>query len=259
MQTADDLFRSELARRSLGYSIAPDGRYTVQVRDQVVTVSLDNIRRDCERDADAGAIGRFVDRIELAVSGETPDWDAVRLRVRYCLEPSNYEMDDPDDVLFRPINDELVQMFVYTNADGSQISWINKSMLPAWGVTEQGVVDQAERNMAAIVAGATLEVDEIGTSRLGWISTEEAPFKASLILSGAFRDLVSPTHGWPVCVVVPCRDYVYVIRDGDHELLGRIGSVVIEEYRNSGYPITKDVLQVSNDGIVAIGTYPEPE
>jgi hypothetical protein len=78
-------------------------------------------------------------------------------------------------------------------------------------------------------------------------------------LSPAFRDLVSPTHGWPVYVVVPCRDFAYVIRNDNRDFLGRLGSVVIKEYRNSGHPITKDVLEVSNDGITAIGTYPEPE
>jgi hypothetical protein len=91
------------------------------------------------------------------------------------------------------------------------------------------------------------------------ISTEETPFKASLILSPAFRDLVSPTHGWPVYVVVPCRDFAYVVRDDDRDFLGSLGGVIIDEYRKSGYPITKDVLQVSDHGVAAIGTFPEPE
>ena len=74
-------------------------------------------------------------------------------------------------------------------------------------------------------------------------STEETPFKASLILSPAFRELVSPKLGWPVFVVVPCRDFAYVISGEDRDLLGRLGGVVVKEYQNSGYPITKDVLK----------------
>ena len=91
------------------------------------------------------------------------------------------------------------------------------------------------------------------------ISTSETPFKASLILSPAFRDLVSPTHGWPVNVVAPCRDFVYVIREDNRELLGRIGRVVVEEYRKASYRITKDVLQITDEGVTAIGTYAEPD
>jgi hypothetical protein len=125
------------------------------------------------------------------------------------------------------------------------------------GVTSRDVVQQAESNMAEIVANTQLEVDEIDGHKLGMLSTEETPFKASLILSPAFRDLVAPTLDWPVYVVVPCRDFAYVLRKSDREFLGRLGGVVVKEYRNSGYPITRDVLEVSDEGIKAIGTYPD--
>ena len=249
MQTADDIFRSELDKRDIGYSVTLGGLYEVQIHDQTLTVSLENIRRNYDRDSDADAIVRFVDQVNE---------DFVRPYVRYSLEPSDYETGF-DDVLFNAISDELNQVFVYTPIDGSRIAWINESMLDDWGVTREQVVQQAEENMAAIVADTKLEIGEIDSDKLGLISTEETPFKASLILSPAFRNLVSPTHGWPVYVVVPCRDFAYVIRDDNRELLGRLGRVVIDEYRKSGHPITKDVLQVSDDGIKAIGTYPEPE
>ena len=258
MQTADDIFRSELDKRDIGYSVTLGGLYEVQIHDQTLTVSLENIRRNYDRDSDADAIVRFVDQVNEDFFVETPPWDDVRPYVRYSLEPSDYETGF-DDVLFNAISDELNQVFVYTPIDGSRIAWINESMLDDWGVTREQVVQQAEENMAAIVADTKLEIGEIDSDKLGLISTEETPFKASLILSPAFRNLVSPTHGWPVYVVVPCRDFAYVIRDDNRELLGRLGRVVIDEYRKSGHPITKDVLQVSDDGIKAIGTYPEPE
>jgi hypothetical protein len=59
--------------------------------------------------------------------------------------------------------------------------------------------------------------------------------------------------------VVPCRDFEYVNSVKDGGFLGRLGGVVVKQYRESGYPITKDVLEVSNAGIVAIGKFPEPE
>lgn len=159
--------------------------------------------------------------------------------------------------LFTAITDELNQVFVYTPADGSRITWINESTLKHWGVSREQVIQQAEENMAAIVADTKLEVEEIAGNKLGMISTDEVAFKASLILSPAFRDLVLPTHGWPVYVVVPCRDFAYVVRHDNREFLGRLGRVVVKEYRNSGHPITKDVLEVSDNGISAIGTYPD--
>jgi hypothetical protein len=258
MRTADEIFCSELDKRGIGYSVTPEGLYEVQIDDQTITVSFENIRRNYDRDGDAAAIVRFVEKVDPDFLSETPSWSDVRPYIRYSLEPSDYETGF-DDVLFFPLTDKLNQVFVYTPADGSRISWINESMLDDWGVTREQVVQQAEENMAAIVAETKFEVLEIDGRKLGMISTEETPFKASLILSPTFRDLVSPTHGWPVYVVVPCRDFAYVIRHDNRDFLDRLGGVVIEEYRKSGHPITKDVLEVADDGITAIGTYPEPE
>ena len=105
---------------------------------------------------------------------------------------------------------------------------------------------------------AHLETEDVDGNLLGMISTQITEFKASLVLSAGFRSLVEPTHGWPVLVVLPCRDFAYVVRCDNQEFVGRLGQVVVDEYNQSGYPITKDVLQVSDDGIKAIGTFPDP-
>jgi len=258
MQTAADIFRSELDKRGIEYLVTPNGRYEIRIDNQTIAVSLENIRRNYDRDGDVGAIIRFVDKVDGGFFAGTPSWGDVRPFVRYSLEPSDYETGF-EDVLFAAVTDELNQVFVYGSADGSGITWINESMLDGWGVTREQVVQQAEENMAAIVADSQFKVEDIDGNKLGMISTVETPFKASLILSPAFRGLVAATHGWPVYVVVPCRDFVYVIRDDNRGFLSRLGGVVIGEYRKSGHSITKDVLQVSGDGITAIGTFPEPE
>jgi hypothetical protein len=90
---------------------------------------------------------------------------------------------------------------------------------------------------------------------LGILSTSQSSFKASFILSAAFRDLVAPTHGWPVYVVAPARDFVYVISHRDHDFLARLGGVVMQEYEQSGHSITAEVLEVGDHGVRAIGAF----
>jgi hypothetical protein len=58
-----------------------------------------------------------------------------------------------------------------------------------------------------------------------------------------------------VLVVIPCRDFIYVMPD-QSELISRIGEVVVREFTTSGYPITTEVLRVSDEGIEAIGHFP---
>ena len=78
MQTADDIFRSELDERGIGYSVTTERLYEVQIHDQTVTVSLENVPRNYDRDGDADAIVRFVDKFDTNFFAETPPWDDVR-------------------------------------------------------------------------------------------------------------------------------------------------------------------------------------
>jgi len=76
-----------------------------------------------------------------------------------------------------------------------------------------------------------------------------------VILAPSFREWVEPHLAWPVCVVVPCRDFIYVFKE-DQDLFGRLGGVVVREFKESGYPLTTEVLRISDEGIEAIGAYP---
>jgi hypothetical protein len=85
----------------------------------------------------------------------------------------------------------------------------------------------------------------------------DSALKASLIFAPAFRRFVEADVGWPVLVVIPCRDFIYLLAEQDQALLGRMGGVVQKEFRESGYPITTEVLRLSDQGIEAIGKFPE--
>jgi hypothetical protein len=57
---------------------------------------------------------------------------------------------------------------------------------------------------------------------------------------------------------------LFAVRDGTNELLGKrlffkpdLGWMVKCPKRESGYPITTEVLQISDEGIEAIGKFPE--
>lgn len=256
MHAAESLFRDELERRRIEYEQLADDRYSLQTADGTqLQVNLENVQRDYDRDKDRDAIVRFVDTIlQTRASAPRPSWETVRPFVRYQLEPADDD-EGLDDVVLEPVTDDLLKMYVYVSADGTAITWITEADLAEWSVSRQQLAEHAEANMQAIVAATVVESEDIDGVKLGMLSTEETPFKASLILSPAFHHLVSQTHGFPVYVVVPCRDFVYVLSHDNRDFLGRLGPVVIREYEQSGYPITKDVLEVSAEGIRAIGTF----
>lgn len=252
--TAHELFELELAQRNLAFVVTDDGLYEIQIDDVTATVNLENIRRNYERDNDADAIARFAKQLDVEMFGDLPDWKSVKLHVRFSIEPSDYETGF-DDTLHEIVTDELVKVYVLVPPDGSRISWITQYMLADWKVTRETVVSQASANMNQLVTAATLEIEEIDGVNLGMLFTNETPFKASLILTERFRELVSPSHGWPVYVVAPTRDFVYVISRDNRDFLGRLGAVVLREFSESGHPLTADVLEVGSRGVAAIGSF----
>lgn len=252
--TADELFQLELANRNLPFTVTDDERYRIRIGDVMATVNLENIRRNYERDNDADAIVRFAKQLDVDMTGEIPDWESVKSHLRFSIESSEYKARFKDTV-HEIVSEELVKVFAFTPPDGSRIAWITHSMLADWKVTRKAVVDQADSNMNHVVANTKLEIEEIDGVKLGMLSVNETPFKASLILTERFRELVSPTHGWPVYVVAPTRDFVYVIPRANRDFLGRLGAVVLQEYNESGYPVTADVLEVGDEGVTAIGSF----
>jgi hypothetical protein len=99
-------------------------------------------------------------------------------------------------------------------------------------------------------------VTDVHGAKLGMIPVSSV-FKASVLFAPAFRAYVEPVLGWPVLATVPCRDFIYVIPESDQELLGAMGRVIQQEFRESSYPVSTEVLRLDDDGIEAIGAFPE--
>jgi uncharacterized protein YtpQ (UPF0354 family) len=254
VKTAEEIFESELKRRGIAATKTDDGQYELQLGDRRLTANLENVRRNYLRDGDPAVIIGFVGLLESTDPSHIPPWKETAPFVRYSLQPADQAM-DWEGVIRDQVTRDLTKVFVYMPPSGARITWISESMLAEWRVDRNEIVRCAHENMNALAASAILEIDEIDGVRLGSISTKDTSFKASLILSPVFRDLVSPELGWPVFVVAPARDFVYVLSLRDREFLSRLGGVVQQEYNESGHPVTMDVLEVGDHGVEAIGTF----
>ena len=247
---ARTIFEQELARRKLSFQRTADGRYALELRGGQLTVSLENIARDFERDHDATAITRFVER--CMASAAVPGWGTARNWVYFSAEPSDHEF---GDTLRTRVTDTVTRVLVVTDAEETKVTWLTPAQQKKWKVKVAELEHAAGKNLDALLHGKKLEVTEAAGKKLGMIPVASA-FKASLIFAPGFRKFVEPEMGWPVLAVIPCRDFIYVLAEADRDLLGRMGVVVQREFSGSGYPITKEVLRVSDDGIEAIGTFP---
>lgn len=247
---ARTLFEQELRRRKLSFQRTADGLYALEVNGGELTVNLENVARDFERDHDAEVIPRFVERCLASVV--VPGWKEAQQWVYFSAEPSDHAF---GDTLRTRVTDTVSRVLVVTDANESKLTWLTPAQQKKWKVKLAELEQAAEKNLDALLHGKKLEVTEAAGKKLGMIPVASA-FKASLIFAPALRKFVEPELGWPVLAVIPCRDFIYVLAEKDRDLLGKMGVVVQREFSGSGYPITKEVLHLSDEGIEAIGTFP---
>jgi uncharacterized protein YtpQ (UPF0354 family) len=244
------LFEQELKRRGVQCRFdEKEQRYRVQHRGRELLISLDNLARDYDRERDEGCVASFVDNL-LSVYVEEQPWEDVQSSILFTLEPSDYAEPLP---LRTPISDRVDRVPAVVRV--SRISFITPALVNNWQVSLAEVEATASRNMAAALAAAKLEHSEIDGMRLGFLGTE-LPIKAALILAPNLREVVSPVLGWPLCAVIPDRDFLYLWASRHRGFLDRVGRTVVKEFTTAPYPITTEVFEISDDGIKAIGAYP---
>jgi hypothetical protein len=258
MSQAATLFEQELTRRRIGFRRdAAPGRYVVDHEGLELFVSLDNLTREFARDPDAGHIKVFVDSV-LSPRGASQawddSWDDARASILFCFEPSDFAEPPP---LRNPISRRVDRVPVHFDTTRNLISWITPNLLRHWDISFQDLEHEALQNLANALDHATVEHDEIDGMRLGYLGTT-LPFKTALILAPNFKDIVAPLLGWPLCAVMPDRDFLYLWDSRHADLVGRVGRVVVNEFSKAPYPISTEVFEVSDSGIKAIGAFAEP-
>jgi hypothetical protein len=245
-------FLQEAQRQGLAVRrTLPDGRIVLEVNGQDTTVSLENLSRNVARDGDLDAVERFVATVRDTFQ-PLPKWEQARRGVRYSAEPADHQF---GDAIHQPVTDTVARVLVYVDVSEQRIRWLTPQDLKEWGVNRKQADQAAGENMAPLLASAKITVEPIDHHRLGLFDLDSV-FKAALIFSPNFKEVVQPKIGWPVYAVVPCRDFAYVFPVKDKDLIPRMGRVVVDEYTKSGYPLTTEVLKISDEGIEAIGNYP---
>lgn len=156
------------------------------------------------------------------------------------------------DALHAPFSPKLHAVLAWTDPQEQQITWLSEGTRGRWGVGIGEIHHQASRNLDALLQRSEFHVEHVGGTQLGLIETE-SPFKASLLLAPSLKDVVAAQMGWPIWAIAPCRDFLFLLRDGDEEAIDAVAQVVLHEYDASEQRLSTEVLRVSDEGWGAIG------
>jgi|GEM_PF-541449 len=247
------LFLDELARRNIPVKLGEDGGYEIKVDDITATIQLENVSRDFARDRDPDRIKTFVETILKQL--QIPEWETARPRIRWSLEPTDMPL---EDAIHDRISDQVALILVHVSTDETQVMWVSETMARKWGQSKETLFDAAVENMQRLLVEASIEFEEIEEHKLGMLNTKYIAFKAALVFCPGFKVIAEPVLGWPLFVVMPCRDFVYLIPERDQDILGRVGQVVVREFNESAYPLCTEVFELTDTGLRAIGEFQKP-
>ena len=147
------------------------------------------------------------------------------------------------------------RVLVHLSPELRAITWVSPEILSKVDLSEDEPGERAYDNLSKALVESTIEYSDIDGVRLGMVNTV-FPFKTSLILAPNLREWAGPQLGWPLMAVIPARDFLYLWDSRHSDFAGRVGEVVVHEFRESPYPISPEVFEISDSGIEAIGEFP---
>ena len=250
-----DYFKVQIEKQGMKIdSIDETQLIYVSKGDITLKVSLDNIRMIYERENDKSVITDFVKSI-LNYSLEMPEqWSDVKESIYVSLFTSEYDYQDFINFKFsQKVNK------IYTYRENDLFRWVTYADLKKWNISQNILINQAQLNGDRILSNTKIAYDTIENRKLGMLeSPENTNLKAAVLLAPMMKNRVLKDFSFPFYAVIPVRDFCYIFSEDDFEFFSqRIGQVVIEEYEQSAYPFTPELLRFSETGIETVGIYGE--
>ncbi len=255
-KTKDDVvlkeFKNQIAVQGLKIDSIDDTELIyIQKGETTLKISLNNLRKDYNRDKDKSIIADFVKIIADLDADESYSWNSIKENVFISLYPYDYKI---DGLIFESVTDSLNQIYVVNVED--KFDWVLKEHIEEWDITENQLKEQALKNGNKIAKLAQLKTEEIEGRKLGYIDTEYHNLESAILLSDAFKLKIESEFGFPYYFVIPNRDFCYIFSKNNFDFFSkRIGNVVLEEFNNSSYPLSTEIIEVSQNKLNVVGAF----
>jgi hypothetical protein len=245
-------FKTEIEKQGMKIdSVDKPGFIYISKGELTIKISLENVRRDYDRDSDTTHITSLVNSIS-SYSEELPDWSKAKSNIYISLFQNDFDF---QNFLHTKITDEFSK--VYIHRDSMKNSWVSDNDLKKWNITEAELEIQALQNAKLLLEKTQLEFDTIENKKLGFFKTNDETLKGALLFAPNLKEKVFKDFHFPIYAVIPVRDFCYIFSEKDYSFFAkRLGNTVVKEYKESGYPITTEILKFTDKGVEVVGKYP---
>jgi hypothetical protein len=98
-------FKEQLKHNGLTIkSVDEEGYYYIEIEEGILKISLENVRRNYERDKDERHITDLVDTIRLSNLKIPEKWEAAKANIYVSFYPSNFDF---DKAINEPVTEEF--------------------------------------------------------------------------------------------------------------------------------------------------------
>lgn len=244
-------FKTELTKQNLKIdSVDSEGLFHIDLGTMDIKVSIENLRRNYIKNKDSSLIIDFVSSLK-ATSEDIPNWNIAKDSIFYSLFPSDFEY---NKVINNPVTKDLHKVYIYCTTVNN--TWLTKDDILKWKISEEEFEQQVKLNVNKLLENAKVEIDMVEGKKLGYFSLYDETLKGSLLLSTKLKNKVEKDFGWPIYAVIPVRDFCYIFSEKNSKFfIDRLGNTVVKEFKESSYPISTEILKITDKGIEAIGKF----
>lgn len=244
-------FKSELEKKGVKIdSIDEKEIIYININDNVLEISLENTRRNYERDADESHILDLVNTV-ISYENALPTWEVAKEKIYVQLFPNNFDLQNS---IVEKITDEFSKGYVISEND--KLTWISKEILKTWNIDETELKNQANSNANRLLSETEIKYEIVEDKKLGLIDVENSFLKGSLLFASDMKEKIKEDIGFPFYAVIPVRDFCYIFSEKDMKFISmRIGEVVVDEYKKSENPVTTEILKFTENGVEVVGKY----
>lgn len=164
-----------------------------------------------------------------------------------------------DGMICEDFMGNLKKVMCFT-ADNFKARILDISYMKKWDVPKEVLFSVADRNMCRMLGKAEYSeraIDEAGKIRCLEFKAEGSDFAAALIMCADFRDFVSTRLSPRFLAAVPSKDSVMVLSEVTNDILERLGTAIVGEYRWASRPLTTDVFLYTSFGTEIAGHFSE--
>jgi hypothetical protein len=156
-------------------------------------------------------------------------------------------------VLCSFLTPSIAEVLCWTDPEEAEIVLLGHGALESWHCSLDDAYAIARLNLDRLLAATPLPIHRSGGAPLAFPDTDSA-FKAALLRAPSLRERLGADLGWPARAIAPARDFLLLVPDDDR-LTARLAAMAVQEHEGSTFPVSRELLRVSDDALLALGEF----